>query len=106
VALVLSLHSGQDFYVGDEQVVVGAILGVSKFEVTVTSSGRKYVVSDEQATELTEIGDVFLSAGDRPQAGVARIAIDAPRSITILRGDALRSGEAKVERVNPGRRFV
>ena len=71
MALVLSLHSGQDFYVGDEQVVVGAILGVSKFEVTVASSGRKYVVSDEEATELHEIGDVFLSAGDRPQAGVA-----------------------------------
>ena len=53
--LVLSLHSGQDFYVGDEQVVVGAILGVSKFEVTVASSGRKYVVSDEEATELHEI---------------------------------------------------
>jgi hypothetical protein len=55
---------------------------------------------------LHEIGDVFLSAGDRPQAGVARVAIDAPREITILRGDALRHGEAKVERVNPGRRFT
>ena len=28
MALVLSLHSGQDFYVSDEQVVVGAILGL------------------------------------------------------------------------------
>jgi hypothetical protein len=103
--LVLSLHSGDDFYVADQQVVVGAVLGMSRFEVTVTSSGRKYVISDEEAVELREIRDVFLSAGGRPQNGVARVAIDAPRSVLIVRGDAAR-GEAAVEFTKPRGRFA
>ena len=108
MALVLSLHSGDDFYVADQQVVVGEILGDRKFRVRVASSGRIYTVSDEESTELREIRDVFLSAGDRPQLGVARVAIDAPRSIPILRGDSARNPnrEAVVEKVAYGSRFA
>jgi sRNA-binding carbon storage regulator CsrA len=99
--LVLSLRVGQDFFVGNEQVTVTKITGYSKFDVRVTSSGRTYHVNDEEAVELHELSDVYLSAGDRPQAGLARVAIDAPREIPILRGDAARSprvddGEAEV----------
>ena len=99
--LVLSLRVGQDFFVGNEQVTVTKITGYSKFDVRVTSSGRTYYVNDEEAVELHELSDVYLSAGDRPQAGLARVAIDAPREIPILRGDAARSprvddGEAEV----------
>lgn len=88
--LVLSLRVGQDFFVGDEQVTISKIVGHSRFEVVVTSSGRTYTVSDQEATELRELPDVYLSAGDRPQLGLARVAIDAPREIPILRGEALR----------------
>ena len=89
--LVLSLRVGQDFFVAREQVTVTGITGYSRFDVRVTSSGRIYHVSDEEAVELKELNDVYLSAGDRPQAGLARVAIDAPRSIPILRGDAART---------------
>jgi sRNA-binding carbon storage regulator CsrA len=89
--LVLSLRVGQDVFFGDEQVTVTKITGYSKFDVQVTSSGRTYHVNDEEAVELQELSDVYLTAGDRPQAGLARLAIDAPRSILILRGDAARN---------------
>ena len=89
--LVLSLRVGQDFFVGAEQVTVVKITGYSKFDVEVTSSKRVYHVSDQDAVELHELADVYLSAGDRPQAGLARVAIDAPREIPILRGDAARN---------------
>ena len=104
--LVLSLRTGDDFFVGDQQVVVGDILGVSRFEMTVVSSGRRYLVTDEQAVELHEIANVFISAGDRPQQGVARVAIDAPRAIPVLRGEAARSDrEATVEFTKPRERY-
>jgi sRNA-binding carbon storage regulator CsrA len=90
--LVLSLRTGQDFYVGDVQVVVGEILGKSRLKVRVPKSGRVYEISDEEAVELREKPDVFLSAGDRATTGVARVAIDAPREVTILRGESYRSG--------------
>ena len=95
--LVLSLRSGQDFYVGDEQIVVGEILGLSRLTVTVPSTGRTYEISDQEATELRELPNVFLSAGDRPQGGVARVAIEAPREVSILRGDAYRSGSREAD---------
>jgi len=105
--LVLSLRVGQDFYVGEEQVTIKKIIAQSRFEVAVTSSGRTYEVSDQEATELRELPDVYLSAGDRPQAGLARVAIDAPREIPILRGEALRNPkETEVEYAKQGSRWA
>ena len=88
--LVLSLRSGQDFYLDDSQVIVGKIHGVTKFDVTVAKTGKKHTITEEQATEIAD--DVFLSAGDNPQRGIARVAIDAPRSVKIVRGDKYRVG--------------
>jgi sRNA-binding carbon storage regulator CsrA len=105
--LVLSLRTGDDFFVGDQHVVIGEVLNEGRFEMTVMSSGRHYLVSDEQAVELEEIADVFISSGDRPQHGVARVAIDAPRSIPVLRGEAARNDrEATVEFLKPRERFT
>ena len=105
--LVLSLRVGHDFYVGREHVTITKIIGHSRFEVRVASSGRTYEVSDREATELRELPDVYLSAGDRPQAGLARVAIDAPREIPILRGDALRNPrEAEAECTKAGSRWA
>jgi len=88
--LVLSLRPGQDFYVGDEQIVVTRIVGDAHYEVTLTSQGRRVDVTDRESVEI--VPDVFLQSGERPQWGVARIAIHAPREITIIRGDRYREG--------------
>jgi sRNA-binding carbon storage regulator CsrA len=97
--LVLSLRAGQDFYVNDEQVLVHVVRDPRRFDLKVVSSGRVFAVTDQEAVEIME--DVFVSAGDRPQNGLARVAIDAPREIEILRGDRYR-GEEKPEPVDAG----
>ena len=67
---------------------------------------------------MREVRDVFLCAGGRAQAGLARVAIDAPREISIVRGAVVRGEsaaetgamqqlvEASVQRVNPGKRWT
>ena len=90
--LVLSLREGQDFFLGDEQVVVGRVHGIVKFEVKVKKTGKCHEISDAESVEI--LPDVFLSAGDRPQKGIARVAIDAPREIKITRGDRYRENAA------------
>jgi hypothetical protein len=86
--LVMSLKTGDDFYVEDERVIVGAIHGRMHFEVQVEKTGSVFQVTDDEAQEL--FTDVFVSAGPRPASGIARVAIEAPREITILRGDRYR----------------
>jgi hypothetical protein len=91
MALVLSLRAGQDFYVDDERVIVERVHGHSRFDLVVASSGKRCRVTDAEAAEIME--DVFVSAGDRPQAGFARVAIDAPADVLILRGERYRGDE-------------
>ena len=88
MALVLSLREGQDFYLDDTQVRVTKVSGMMRFELFVPSRNTSHGITDEESIEVIE--DVFISAGDRPQKGVARVAIDAPRSILIARGDRYR----------------
>ena len=88
--LILSLRPGQDFFVGDEQIVVNRILGEAHYQVTLNSTGRRVDVTDRECVEI--LPDVFLQSAGRAQLGVARIAIDAPREITIIRGDRYREG--------------
>ena len=121
--LVLRLRPGDDFYVAKERVVVSQLLGGPKFVLHVESSGRRYEITDEESVEMREVRDVFLASGGRAQAGLARVAIEAPREISILRGAVLRGAvvrgesgggdgrtprfvEAHVQRVNPGKRWV
>ncbi len=101
--LVLSLRVGQDFYVGDEQVVVHKVHDPRRFELRVACTDRVFGISDKEAVEIFD--DVFVSAGDRPQNGLARVAIDAPREIEILRGERYR-GEEKPEPVDGGEATV
>lgn len=88
--LVLSLRAGQDFYVEDAQLVVGEIRGDTSFTLMVAATGKTFEITDQRAEEV--LPDVFVSAGDRPQAGLARVAIEAPPEKLILRGDNYRPG--------------
>jgi len=86
--LVFSMKPGQDFYVGDDRVVVGTIYGKTRFDVVVEKTGHTHSISEEEAVEI--ITDVFVSSGPRPVAGIAKVAIDAPQEVLILRGDRYR----------------
>jgi hypothetical protein len=106
MALVLRLRKGQDFFVADEQVVVSQLFGDARFELEVASTGKRLEITEEESTEL--MPDVFISSGGRAQSGLAKIAIDAPREIAILRGENYRTGgkEAKVKKVSYGSRWA
>ena len=91
MALVLTLKTGQDFYVADTQVFVGRVVHERHFYLEVPSSKSSYEVTDQEAVEMREVPDVFFSAGDRSAPNLVRVAIDAPQEIAIMRGDKRRN---------------
>ena len=88
--LVLSMKPGQDFFVGGDRIVICGVQGKSAFDIRVESTGKVHAITEEEAVEVLQ--DVFVSAGPKPLAGIAKVAIDAPQEITILRGDKFREG--------------
>ena len=109
--LVLSMKSGQDFYVGDQQVVIEKVRRDYTFDIIVTETGKRHTVTETEAVEVLD--DVFVSAGDRPMAGLARVAIEAPPDVLILRGERYRNepkpepviAQAEAEVVRVGSKF-
>ena len=87
--LVLSLKEGQDFYVGDERFVVEDVYSEMHFRVRRAGTGKIFEITDLGATEI--MPDVFVSAGEKPQAPLARVNIEAPPSVLVLRGDKFRN---------------
>lgn len=93
MALVLTLSKGQDFYVGQERFVVTGVYGEQQFGLCRDSTGQMFEVTETRATEIME--DVFVSAGERrPSAGSVRIAIEAPPTMLVLRGERYRNQPA------------
>jgi hypothetical protein len=86
--LVLSLKRGQDFFVGEDCFVIDAVLSETQFRLRHSATGRSFEVDDTKSTEI--MPDVFVSAGEKPLATMARVAIEAPQEILILRGDRKR----------------
>jgi sRNA-binding carbon storage regulator CsrA len=95
MALVLSLKVNEDFYVADEQFRVLRIVDDCHFKLLEERTGRVLDITDEHGTEV--VPDVFVSAGDRPQTGMARVAIEAPQDILILRGEKYRNPPAHIQ---------
>lgn len=97
--LVLSLREGQDFFVGEDQFVIEKILAENRFQLrhkskrtsgNVTFVGsRRFEITDEEATEV--LPEVLVSAGHNPPPHTARVAIEAPQSVLILRGEKKRN---------------
>ncbi|SNS83362.1 MULTISPECIES: hypothetical protein [unclassified Azospirillum] len=89
MALTLTLKTGDDFYADDNRLVVQEILSDTHFRIS--GGDRIWDIVDDRATEVIE--DVFLSAGANPQIGTARVVIEAPRAVLILRGENYRRGK-------------
>lgn len=89
MALVLVLREHQDFYVRDDQFIMREIISDVEFEIEHVKTGTIFKINDRRGVEVLQ--DVVISAGAHPQKHLARVAITAPRSITILRGDRYRT---------------
>lgn len=88
MSLIISLRKGDDFFVNDERVVVSEIVGPNNYTLHVTSTGKKYRITDQEAKEV--MPSVFVSSGGFLKWGQVRLVIDAPKDILILRGERYR----------------
>lgn len=93
MGLVLSVRKGDDFFVGEDQIVVTNVRKNDRVvDLRVTRTGKAFTVTDEESVEV--LPNVMLCAGQPSAIGFGRVIIDAPRSLTILRGTVKR-GEPK-----------
>jgi hypothetical protein len=88
MALVLMLREGEDFFIGGQRVVLEKIDSQSAFVLYRDADGKRFSIQEGRATELFK--GVMVSAGARGQLGLARVSIEAPRSIMIVRGEVTR----------------
>ena len=82
MALILSLREGEQFCVGGIPVEVPCIYSDRHFTVQ-TEDGKEFDVTDDKMVEV--MPDVYVSVGAQYDEGLARVAIEAPRDILILR---------------------
>jgi sRNA-binding carbon storage regulator CsrA len=75
----------EGFYVGDEQFAVRSIESTSKFVLERKKDGVLFTVVEGRSVEI--LSGVSVTQGIRAQADLARVAIEAPRSVRILRWD-------------------
>jgi hypothetical protein len=87
--LVLSLRKGDDFYVGSSHFVLCDVLSDTQLEIESATTGKKFTITHTRQTEI--MPDVMVSAGGRQRAVVARVVIDAPRDLLVVRGDKWRN---------------
>lgn len=85
MALVLSMTPGKSFYVDETKFTVTDVLSETRFVLRRDDTDESWVISDLEATEI--MPEVFASAGERLQPQAARVALDAPREIRILRAE-------------------
>jgi hypothetical protein len=102
MALVLTLRRGQDFFVGEVCFVVEEVLSPVRFRLheefpmghVSPARPRSFEISDARATEI--LPDVLVSAGDNAPRASARIVIEAPQEVLILRGATKRKRAPQV----------
>jgi len=89
VALVLTLRQGEDFFIANERMVLESITSDSEFFVRRTKDGARFRVVDTHSTEVFQGVALSSGVGWRSQLQ-ARIAIEAPINVRVLRGDKYR----------------
>lgn len=88
MALVFQLIEGEDFYVEHERVIVQTIVSPHEFILHRVWDGKNITVREGRAVEVFR--NVHVSVGVRSQPNSARVEIEAPRSILLLRGENYR----------------
>ena len=87
MGLVISLRTGEDFFIADERYVLSAIAGTT-VRIERRRDGAAFEITNDELREIEP--EVLLQTGDRMTTRAARVRIDAPRSKTILMGPKYR----------------
>ncbi len=90
MALVLGMRENNDVYIGSVRVKIADINSATSFSITVMSSGHitKYDITDKCSVEI--IKNVQVSSGNSGSTDLARMVIEAPKEIRIIRGKLRR----------------
>ncbi len=88
MALTLSLREGEDLYFNDDRMVLKQINGPSHAVVEL-GGGVLFDLVDDKTVEI--IPGVMVGLGIQTQADWAKLIIEAPRRIAILRGQLYRN---------------
>ncbi|MCO5157855.1 MAG: carbon storage regulator [Aquamicrobium sp.] len=91
MALVLSLKSGDDVFIGGQCFSVGKIDTENDFSL-IGPGGKIHRITDAESEEV--MAEVYISAGSNPPIGTVRVAIEAPKDVLILRGERGRPAGA------------
>lgn len=100
MALVIGVNEGSEFFIQDTRVVVIKVIDALRFRVRVETPAMdyEYLITEHEATVLPRIDwdcDVKISAGLRGTDTLARVVVDAPKNIGVLRGSLYHRGHDK-----------
>ncbi|MDH5184905.1 MAG: hypothetical protein OEX12_13565 [Gammaproteobacteria bacterium] len=110
MGLILGMTQGDDFYMDDTQAVVTKIHSTKAFDLSVvTSTGiQEYKITDQQKTtvvtrpqwnpakgQFEDLPLVQIHCGARGKPDLARVVIEAPRTVDITRGDLWRKSNGE-----------
>jgi hypothetical protein len=91
--LVLQLVPGDDFYIGEQRYLLIDIASSGAFTIEREADSKKFELVDGHPVLLEP--EVYASVGTRGQANLARVCIDAPAALRVLRGDLRRRSASK-----------
>lgn len=83
--LVIGVPDGGSFRVGNTQCTVEELRDEQHFKVVVHTEFFTKVFEISAMARVEILPDVFVSAGKDKWPGLASLAIDAPKNVTILR---------------------
>lgn len=78
---------------GEERFFVSEIHTHTSFSLLHEATKATYLITEGRSTQIMQ--DVFVSAGEKPGSLIARVTVDAPRSLLIMLGDKRRNPTAK-----------
>ena len=89
--LVLTLRSKETFSVAGVVFEVERVQDDRNFVVRDIARGKSFNINDERSVEI--MNDVMVSAGNKAPLAMARVVIDAPKDMKIIRGETDRKIE-------------
>jgi len=95
MALVLGIKPGASFFVGETEVVMEKVFSPTHFKVKVITPTMEhvYTITDKRSEEI--LPNVWVSAGKGGTEKMVKVAIRAPRNVTILREKLYANGDSE-----------
>lgn len=103
MGLVLGMKKGNDVYIGEHKtrIRMREIFSPTDFLIGVTTDGINYTniqITEGKTVEI--LPGIIISCAKPGTAEIARVSIQAPRDVSINRGNIVRRESLSIERNN------